>query len=77
MANCPICGAALPTGKKVGQECLDNWNTMRGIISQRLQAQHGEATRETQPIMHNEMKRLDTLWKRDRAGFEKEVNTWY
>lgn len=77
MANCPICNQPVPEGKKIGDECRDNWNTMRGIISQRLLAQNGEATQETQPIMQNEMKRLERLWQRDRAAFEKEANTWY
>lgn len=77
MANCPICNQPMPEGKKIGEECLQNWNTMRGIISQRLQAQHGEATQETQPIMQNEMKRMESLWRRDIIAFEKEVSAWY
>lgn len=77
MENCPICGAALPAGKKIGPECLENWNTMRGIISQHLQTQYGEATQETQPIMQTELRRLGDLWRRDKIAFEKEVSAWY
>jgi hypothetical protein len=77
MAKCPICNQPVPVGKKIGNECLNDWNVMRMEISKRLQTQHGETTRENIQIKQTEMQRMDSLWKRDRAAFEKEVAAWY
>lgn len=49
---------------------------MRAVAMENLVRKHGEATRATLPHFTREIQRLDALWKRDRAEFEKEANTW-
>jgi len=75
--ECNHCKKAAPVGQALCNTCLNDWQNMRGIIQARLQAQLGEATRETQPIITREFNRLDTLWRRDRKAFSNEVNLWY
>jgi hypothetical protein len=57
--------------------CLNDWLRVRKAIQARLTAVFGPATRETLPIITQEMARLNALWKRDRDAFENEARTWY
>lgn len=77
MAECKKCNKPAPNGQPICDDCLNNWQVCRQIIQDRLQSNLGEATRQTQPIMDREFRRLDALWKRDRKKFAQEVNQWY
>lgn len=77
MATCKNCGKDCPAGRGICDTCLNSWPVMLGIVQTRHFAQLGEPTRQTSPLIENDMKRLSNLWKRDRLIFEKEVAGWY
>ncbi|MDR2084359.1 MAG: hypothetical protein LBP67_05130 [Bacteroidales bacterium] len=74
MSKCVRCGDETPFSSAICDYCLDKWIEMRGYVFDALQDKYGMLSHENYQTFNKEMKRLDKIWKKDKAKFEEELN---
>lgn len=72
--KCKRCHGDAWPNKSICPKCLSAWSNMRTIVWDYLQNKYGKLSPETLPILQKETRRLDKLWRKDKALFEKEIN---
>lgn len=72
MRKCIRCGDS-HDNKKICNSCLSIWSNMRGLIWDAMMMVHGSFNPSTQKEWIKEIKRLEAIWRKNKAAFEKEI----
>ena len=71
--KCIRCGTETGGKQRICFSCLNSWSNMRLRAWEWIQDKHGELSQANLPIFQKEIRRLERIWRKDRAAFELEI----